>query len=207
MPIAAAVRVFGAKSAQCDSLIASAHCLNPVGTAIFAPAERELITVAGFLNLFIAWEEFLETAMSQFMAGALTLSGKPPVRYATPPDIESAKRMLIGTNRYFDYANQDFVRKMAALYFQSGYPFEPHLSSIVTDLADMKTMRNASAHLSSTTQLALESLAQRIFGTPRPGITLYAMLTTVDPRAAAGATVFAGGRDKLLATVQLISHG
>lgn len=207
MPIAGAVAAFTAKAAQCDSLIASAHRLDPAGTAIFPTAERELITVAGFLNLFVAWEEFLETAMSQFMVGTPTLSGTAPVRYATPPDVESAKRMLIGTNRYFDYANHELVRRMAALYFRNGYPFEPHLSAIVTDLADMRTMRNASAHLSSTTQVALESLAQRIFGAPRSGISLYAMLTAVDPRAVAGATVFADARDKLLAAAQLIAQG
>lgn len=207
MPIAGALATFIAKAAQCDSLIASAHRLDPAGAAIFPPTERELITVSGFLNLFLAWEEFLEAAMSQFMIGTTTLSGVAPVRYATPPDVESAKRMLIGTNRYFDYANHDMVRKMATLYFQGGFPFEPYLSAIFTDLADMKTMRNASAHLSSTTQVALESLAQRIFGSPRPGITLYAMLTTVDPRATTGATVFAEARDKLLATAQLIANG
>ena len=207
MPLAGAVAALTAKAAQCDSLVASAHRLDPAGAAIFPPAERELITVAGFLNLFVAWEEFLETAMSQFMVGTPTLSGTAPTRYATPPDVESAKRMLIGTNRYFDYANHELVRRMAALYFQNGYPFEPHLSAILTDLADMRTMRNASAHLSSTTQVALESLAQRIFGVPRPGMTLYAMLTAVDPRSAAGATVFAEERDKLLATAQLIAHG
>lgn len=207
MPIAGAVAAFTAKAAQCDSLIASAHRQDPAGVFIFSPAERELITVAGFLNLFVAWEEFLEASMSQFMVGTPTLSGAAPLRYARPPDVESAKRMLIGTNRYFDYANHELVRRMAGLYFQNGYPFEPHLSAIVTDLADMRTMRNASAHLSSTTQLALESLAQRVFGAPRPGIALYAMLTAVDPRSAAGTTVFAEARDKLLTTAQLIAQG
>jgi hypothetical protein len=168
---------------------------------------KPLSAVAGFLNLFVAWEEFLETAMSQFMVGTPTLSGMVPVRYATPPNVESAKRMLIGTNRYFDYANHELVRRMAALYFQNGYPFEPHLSAIVTDLADMRTIRNASAHLSSTTQLALESLAQRIFGAPRPGVTLYSMLTANDPRSATGGTVYAEARDKLLATAQVIAQG
>ncbi len=207
MPIAGAVAALTAKAALCDSLIASAHRLDPAGAGVFPPAERELITVAGFLNLFVAWEEFLETVMSQFMVATPTLSGTVPVRYATPPDVESAKRMLIGTKSYFDYSNHDMVRKMAALYFQNGYPFEPHLSAIFTDLADMRTMRNASAHISSTTQIALESLAQRIFGVPCPGITLYAMLTAVDPRSAAGITVFAEARDKLLATAQLIANG
>ena len=141
------------------------------------------------------------------MLGIPTLSGNAPVRYAMPPDVDAAKRMLIGVNKYFDFANPELVRKMAALYFQGGYPFEPHLSAIATDLADLRTMRNASAHLSATTQRALEALAQRIFGAPRPGITLYAMLTAVDPRATAGATVFADARDKLLTTAQLIAHG
>ena len=166
-----------------------------------------MITVAAFLNLFVAWEEFLETAMSQFMIGSPTLSGNAPVRYAAPPNVETAKLMLIGTNRYFDFANDGFVRKMAGLYFKNAYPFEPHLNAIATDLADLRTMRNASAHLSSTTQRALESLAQRIFGVPRPGITLYAMLTAVDPRSTAGATVFAEAKDKLLATAQLVAQG
>jgi hypothetical protein len=207
VPIAGAVAAFTAKVAQCDSLIASAHRLDPAGAFIFAPAERELITVAGFLNLFVAWEEFLETTISQFMSGTPTLSGAEPVRYATPPSVDSAKRMLIGTNRFFDYASHESVRKMVALYFENGYPFEPHLRAIVTDLGDMKTMRNASAHFSSTTQLPLESLAQRIFGVPSPGITVYAMLTAADPRSAAGATVFAEARDKLLTTAQLIAQG
>lgn len=207
MPIAGAVAAFTAKAAQCDSLIASAHRLDPTGAFIFAPTERELITVAGFLNLFVAWEEFLETIISQFMFGTPTLSGAAPVRYASPPTVGSAKQMLIGTRPFFSYAQHDDVRKMVALYFQNGYPFEPHLSAIVTDLLDMKIMRNSSAHFSSTTQLPLESLAQRIFGVPRPGITVYAILTAVDPRSAAGATVFAKARDKLLATAQLIAQG
>lgn len=207
MPIASAIASLVAKANLCDSVIASAHGTDPAGAPYFPAPERELITVAGFLNLFVAWEEFLEVAMSLFLVGAPTLSGSAPVRYASPPDVETAKRMLIGTNRYLDYANPEIVRRMAGLYFRNGYPFEPHLSAVAPDLADLRTMRNASAHLSSTTKVALESLAQRIFGVPRPGINLYSMLTAVDPRSTAGATVYADARDKLLAAAQLISQG
>ena len=45
-----------------------------------------------------------------------------------------------------DHANNEFVRRMVAMYFAGGFPFEPHLSSIASDLADLRTMRNASAH-------------------------------------------------------------
>ena len=174
---------------------------------LFSPLDREQITVAAFLNLFVAWEEFLEAALSNLMAGAPTLSGVMPVKFVAPADVHQARKIVIGINRYFDYANHEFVRRIAEVYFTGGYPFQPHLASISTDLADLKTMRNASAHLSSTTQTALEALAQRIFGTPQPGIGLYSLLTRVDPRGLAGNTVFAESRDKLLVAAQLIAQG
>lgn len=207
MPIAQAIAQFNSKAAQCDSLIAGVHKLDAANVPIFSRLDREQITVAAFLNLFLAWEEFLEVTISHFMIGVHTLSGRLPTRYSVPPTIDVAKKMLIGTNRYFDYANHELVMRMVRLYFESGYPFEIPLNAILTDLADIRTMRNSSAHISSTTQLALEALAQRIFSVPRPGITLYDMLTSIDPRSATGNTVFAEAKDKLLATAQLIGQG
>jgi hypothetical protein len=141
------------------------------------------------------------------MSGEATLSGALPTKYVAPPNPSAARAMVIGINRYFDYANHDYVRRVATMYFQSGYPFEPHLSSISTDLADLRTLRNASAHLSSTTQAALEALAQRIFATPRPGIDLYTVLTAIDPRSQNGNTVLAEAREKLLTAAELITLG
>lgn len=207
MSIAQAIATFGAKSAQCSSLIASAHRVDAVGASLFTLLEREQITASGFLNLFVAWEGYLESTFTSLMIGGPTLSGTHPVRYALPPSPESAQQMLMGTNRYFDFANPELVRKMAKLYFENGYPFEPHLSALATDLADLRTMRNASAHISFTTQRALEALAQRIFNAPQPGITLYAMLTRADPRSVTGNTVFAEASAKLMVTAQLISQG
>jgi hypothetical protein len=207
VPIAQAVAVLNAKAAQCDSLIANAHRMDAAGAHLFPQLDREQITIAAFLNLFVAWEEFLEALFSSFLTGAPTLSGSMPVKHASPPNADIAKGMLIGTNRYFDYANHDNVRKMASIYFQDGYPFEAPLSAVFSDLGDLRTMRNASAHISSTTQRALEALAQRIFGVPRLGISLYVMLTEIDPRSAQANTVYAEARQKLLVTAQLIAHG
>lgn len=123
-----------------------------------------------------------------------------------PLNTSAAQSLVIGTMKYFDYSNHDNMRKIAGLYFQNGYPYEPHLSGIFSDLQDLKTMRNASAHISSTTQTALESLALRIFAAARPGIRLYDLLTTNDPRSA-GSTVYVGYKTKLVVTAELISHG
>lgn len=207
MPITAALALFNSKAVQCDTLIANAHRADVAGNPLFPALDREQITIAAFLNLYVAWEEFLESAFGAYLTGMATLSGALPVRYATPPTTHAATRMLVGINRYFDFANHTNVRKVAAIYFQDGYPFDAPISAILGDLDDMRTMRNSSAHISSTTQIALESLAQRIFGAPRPGVSLYSMLTSVDPRSSVGGTVYAESRDKLLAAATLIANG
>jgi len=81
--------------------------------------------------------------------------------------------LVIGVQRYFDYGNHDYVRRMVNMYFENGYPYEPHLSAVSSDLADLRTMRNASAHITSTTQTVLESLALRIFSRPSGSFDNY----------------------------------
>ncbi|MEJ1096495.1 MULTISPECIES: hypothetical protein [unclassified Pseudoxanthomonas] len=203
----AALTKLQAEAQQCDALITNAHRSDANGTAIFPARDQEQITVAAFLNLFIAWESFLEACFISLMTGGATVSGATPNRFVLPPTAQAAQAMIIGINRYFDFANIDNVRKVARIYFEHGYPFEPHLSAIVVDLQDIKMMRNSSAHLTSTTQAALAALAQRITGTPQPGISLYSLLTHTDPRAGNGQTVYATCRDKLLAAAQLIAVG
>jgi len=70
----------------------------------------------------------------------------------------------------------------------------------------MKTIRNASAHLTSSTQTPLESLAQRLFSTPQLGITLYELLTRPDP-STPGSTIFSMYKNKLLAAAEMIANG
>ena len=157
--------------------------------------------------MFIAWEAFIERTICEFMTGEPKIGGVAPVKYVAPLDVPAAQKMLIGFMRYFDFGKHENVMRIVRIYFENGYPYEPHLSGIVSDLADIRTMRNASAHITSTTQTALEALATAIFGQPQPGITLYHLLTAVDPRSAAGNTVFVGYRDKLTVTAELIANG
>ena len=208
MAIGQSLAEFHIGLAQCDSLIASAHRADATGTELFSSRDREQITVAAFLNLFIAWEEFTEAALTDFMMGDKTVNGATPVKYVSPMNREHSREMLVHTNAYFDYANHNKVQRVAKIYFNSGYPFTLPLRSIDAELAEMKTVRNACAHLSSTTRTALESLATRIFGQPQPGIGVYRLLMTVDPRVQGGATtVYGAYRDKLIAAATLIAQG
>lgn len=207
MPLADMLTAFRAEITQCDDLIARVHAVDAAGNAILPLLDRKQITVAAFLNMFIAWETFLESAFAAYMTGEATTTGRLPVRYVSPPNTDAAKAMVIGAQRYFDYGNHENVKKVARMFFQNGDPFEPHISSLIGDLADLRTMRNSSAHVTSTTQTALESLAVRLFGAPRPGIDLYQLLTSNDPRILGGVTVLAAYRDKLLTGAALIAQG
>jgi hypothetical protein len=207
MSVAEALSTFQAKAAQCDRLVATAHREDGARASLFSLPDRQQITVAAFLNLFIAWEEFMEESMADLMSGGSTLSGTKPKKYVSPLNLTAAKVLVVGINKYFDYANHENISRAVLMYFDGGYPFEPHLGAIASDLRDLRTLRNASAHLSSTTQRALESLAQRIFSTPRPGVDLYTVLTSVDPRSPTSSTVLAKARDTLLTTAQLIATG
>lgn len=141
------------------------------------------------------------------MVGSTTLNGTAPIKYVSPVSLEAARALVIGVNRYFDYGNHDYVRRLVNMYFQNGYPYEPHLSGINSELADLRTMRNSSAHITSTTQTALEGLALRIFSRPMPNIDLYRLLTTSDPRSSNGDTVFLAYKNKLVVTAELIAQG
>ena len=207
MTLGVSLATLQARSAECAALIASAHRADAAGGNLFSASEREMITTAAFLNTFKLWEGFLEESMSKYLSGKRPIGGGYVRKRASPASEDAAKAMLVGVMKFFDYANHDYVRKIAGIYFDGGRPFEPHISSVFTDLSDLRIMRNAAAHISSTTQASLEALAQRIFSTPQPNITLYEMLLRSDPRSAAGETVFASYQTKLLATAELIARG
>lgn len=199
---------FQASLAQCEGLIANAHQTSSNGAPLLTLLDQKQITAAALLNVFVAWETFLEEVLMALMLGESTLSGIAPVKYVAPLHIDAARSMVIGVQRkYFDYGNHDHVRRLVGLFFQNGYPFEPSLGSIHGELADLRTLRNASAHITSNTQTALEALALRIFGAPRPGVDLYSLLMSVDPRSSSAETVFLAYKNKVLVAAELIANG
>jgi hypothetical protein len=208
MPVAQSLADFNTNLTQCNHLIANAHLQDAHGNHLFPQLDREQITVAAFLNMFIAWEGFLESAIGDFMMGDATLNGTRPVKYVNPPNRLHATAMVIHIQRYFDFANHDNVRKLVKLYFEDGFPFEVPIASINADLIDLKTIRNSCAHISSSTQAALTALATRIFGNPQPKITTYQILTAIDPRDPENnTTVFESYKSKLEAAAILIAKG
>jgi hypothetical protein len=207
VPLAQALVDFKARVAQGDSLIASAHRTDAAGTPFFTPLDQQQITVAAFLNMFIGWEEFLESSLLHLMAGYPTINGGLPVRHVVPPTPEHARLIVKGVSRFFDYSNHEFVRKIVEIYFDQGYPYEPHLAAIMQTMQDLKTIRNACAHVTASTHIPLAGLATRIAGQPVPDLTVYRILTMTDPRAGSAGTVLETYKTTLLVTAELIAQG
>lgn len=187
-----------------NGLIASAHTIDAAGNNLWKTSEAIFITESAFLKMFIAWETFLERSFVLYLMGNLSITGKTVIKYATPIDEEHAHKILIGAMKYVDWSNPEIVRKFAKLYFDSGEPYESAISSAYIDLMDLKTIRNSSAHLSSTTTRNLDGLATRKLNRPSAGITVYDLVLEIDPNSA-GNTILKSYQDILDATANIIA--
>lgn len=144
---------------------------NLDGTYVYDEAHRGFIVDAAIIKFFIAWETYLESIFKCFLLGEQTITGMVVRTYVTARDEDHASKLLVGMNKYFDWANQEFVCKLSRLYLDDNNPISSAISQIVTDLKDLRTIRNAAAHMTQTTRIPIEALAQRITGHQQLGIT------------------------------------
>ncbi len=192
---------------DCNNLLAFAHQTDDSGAYLALPRQREQIIISSFLNFFLAWEMFVESSFLDYMMGESSIHGINPVCLVTPLNRQHALNMLIGTHRYFDFGNHHVVLTMARLFFQSGGPFGTYLPSVTQRRIDMRVMRNATAHISATTQTKLDLLAQRILG-PSAIIPckLYDFLL-MQPTRVTGDTIFAQYQREIDVAAELIANG
>lgn len=207
MPIQQTLANFQACIADCGDLIASAHNQTAQGAFTFSAKNREQITMAAFLNLFIGWEEFLEASFNDFLMGEATLSGRLPVRYVSPPTREHSAAMIVHVGKYFEFSNHESVKKAASLFFKDGNPYHTTISMITQELSEIKIIRNSCAHTSKTTRSNFENLALRLLGNQVPNLTPYILLTAQHPRSTPRTTVYEYYKNTLLASAHLIATG
>lgn len=189
--------------AVAGKLIHGAHTTSTSGGYLLPLDEREVITNACFLRMFVALEEFTEAAFLHYAMGRMSTARWRPSKYMRPSSEDHANRMLIGTQRFVDWSTPDVVRKLAKLYFQTGDPFEGPFASANQQLLDMKTVRNATAHLSRTTQASLDALQTRWTGVPSAGSSAYVML--LSPNVVSGDSFLTASETTLNAIVTAVA--
>lgn len=173
---------------QVNSLISFAYQQNANQDYVHSNSIREFITTSAFLRMFIHWEGFLENAFVEYMMGELSITGTPVQCCVSPADREHAHKILIGTHRYVDWANHQIVERLADLFFLNGEPFKSSLSAVQGELKDLRTIRNAAAHLSTTTQPGLAALATRKLSRSVSRISVSDLIMALDPHSPPGTT-------------------
>ncbi len=143
--------------------------------------EKEFIVSSAFLKMFISWEEYLETVFIQYLLGKPSINGDHISRYAIPVDKDHAHKIVIGTQKYVDWANHEIIMRLSKLFFKDGGPIYTAIASIAGDLADLKVIRNAAAHISTTTQLKFDSMASRKLSKPVSNIGIAEFITKISP--------------------------
>ncbi len=174
---------FRTSVAECNNHISFAHLQYANGSYKINSNLRKFISESAFLKIFIAWETFLENSFVDYLMGEPSILNNRPARWATPIDQKHAQQLLVGTQNYVDWANPEITRKLSKLYFHQGYVFNTQLSSINSELLDLKTIRNSAAHMSSSTSTKLDALSSRLLSRQCIDYTAYRLLFSTEPTA------------------------
>lgn len=117
-------------------LVYDTHETDTTGSYLRSLAERELVTNACFLQMFIALEEFFEAAFVHYAIGRMSTARWRPAKYMRPPTVDHAHLMLVGTQRYVDWSTPDTVRSFRSctseMVSHSKRRSQPHINIFST---------------------------------------------------------------------------
>lgn len=181
MPLAQTLQDFRDSVQNCLTYIQVGFGTDSSGAYLYSEDVRLFISESSFLKIFISWESFLEDSFIKYLQGTPSINGVHPIKYASPTSIDHAQKIVIGTQKYVDWSNPEIVRKLASIFFDTGYVFNTHISSINAELMDLRTIRNAAAHLSSTTSQKLDSLSTRLLRRHCVNIKVGELIFEINP--------------------------
>lgn len=110
--------------------------------------QRDWIVGWAFVNIHATWECFLENCFLAYMLGRQTASGFAPVRFVYPNDEQHALGVILAGREFFRWSSPSLVKERSKVCFKNGEPFANGLDSIMTELEEMNTIRNAIVHQS-----------------------------------------------------------
>lgn len=203
MPLIDCLNSFRNSINEARGFIAIAFQQDAHGNYLLPQNQRDFITDSAFLKIFIAWETFIESAFIKFMLGQPSINGNVTPCYVQPVDEDHAHKILIGTQKYVDWANHEVVRRLSTLYFPNGNHIYTFFCSIQLELSDLRSIRNAAAHLSSTTSKGLNSVGSRLLGSTQTNLTVSQLIFALDPVAGNGNTFL----DSYLAKLDIVAEG
>ncbi len=168
-------------------LAADAHSWSvPSGTAtrpMISHRTRDTIAALAFFRAYLAWETFLEETFVLYLSGQRAPRGRPPGRYAFPPDQKTALEWMIPEGRpYARWTIATEVSSRAERFFRDGGPFARALRGNQSVLDETRTIRNAVAHDSANAQEKFEALVRMKLKTLPSKLTVGSFLGMTVPQ-------------------------
>lgn len=139
-----------------------------------------LIVELSFLQVYLAWEDFLEQTFLRYMCGGRTSSGKSPRLYVKPKNLDHAYNIIKGKQPFIKWEIAKDVIERAELFFHNGEPFKNAIGSISVELEDMRKIRNRVAHRSQSARIQFEDLVRERLGRKPRNITPGSFLFTME---------------------------
>jgi hypothetical protein len=138
-----------------------------------------LITELAFLQIFLAWEDFLEESFVRYMCGGKAASGYRPNLYVSPSCLDHAYDILRGQKAFIEWSNAGEVLRRARLFFRDGEPYDPAIAGALQEFEEMRILRNGIAHHSATANGQFENLARALLGYRPRGLVPGLLLASV----------------------------
>jgi hypothetical protein len=156
------------------------------------------------LRAFLAFETFLEEAFALYSLGKTAPKGRTPQRFTFPPTRSIADEWIIPEGRQYASWDALHVSNRAERYFRNGYPFSSILRAHQNALSEVKKIRNAIAHDSTSAQEKFKGVVRSKLGILPPGTNVGNFLVRPIPHSAPPQTFLEWYVEKLELIVQRI---
>lgn len=151
----------------------------------FTVRHRDYLAEMAFLKSYIAWELFLEESFVLYLLGKTAPSGVRPYRTIVPSTRDVAEKIFIPESKSFaDWTVTDFILRRAEKCFKKGTdPYSVPLKRYDNALKEIKSIRNAIAHASLSSQEKFKQVARDRLttGVYPAGLTIGGFLSTIVP--------------------------
>lgn len=171
---------------------ASYRKILPNGTYRSVGGRRvELFAGLALLNIYLAWEDFLETVFLRYMCGAVCSIRFAPSLIKPPKrTIAKAFASLVDPGQtYLTWQPQKVISR-STRYFRAGEPFSTSIGAITQTLEDIIIVRNRFAHRSDSSRKRFRKLIIRTLGYVPRGISPGRFLLRQHPDPNAGGVKF-----------------
>lgn len=128
--------------------------------------QQETLCEMGFVVLFTAWEQFLESAFESSVVDAPAASFRRHQRVMVV-DTATVHDLIRGNRPFAEWAEPGMVRERAKVFFRNGEPFESALTAVADDVNKMKIIRNRCVHFSQHAGEQYKKMIRQVYGSGR----------------------------------------